>query len=241
MSRLHLSRRFRMAVLIVSATLVLTFLVVPVAPAIASDVSPLQPNSACAHVLQAATSTTPLVVECFLNTTSSYTFEPNELQVPVNASVVFSVGDIGLIYHTFTLDSVANDSQMASMESNAANVAASTLDSYMANRTAVNLYINGSGPYVSKTVPLSKPYGVYTFMCLVQGHFQDGMYGSLYVGLTAPAPAPTTITLNPLEIDAILLTSGAVIVGLFLVLTGRKKVPEDISQDSGKDDKGSST
>lgn len=187
MRRIFATSRFRMAILLIFISAALIFVGMPGTPALAADISPLQSSGACGHVLRQANATSGPEVECFVNATTTLTFEPNQLTVPANATVIFSVGNIGTLIHTFTLDSVANDSVLANWTAAPSAVSGSALSAYFANHTAVNLNITAAGPYVSAPVTLSKAHGIYYYVCLEPSHFQSGMFGELYEGISAPA------------------------------------------------------
>lgn len=160
--------------------------------------SPGSSLSPCYHVVHPVANSSGLTVECFLNATSSLTWTPNLLAVSTNASVVFSIGDIGSLPHHFALDEVPNDPVLASWTQNPSSVSASQLDSYFANHSALEMNISGPGPYVSSPIHLSAPNALYYFVCLFPGHFQSGMFGFLYEGTNLVSvkvtPTPVNVT-----------------------------------------------
>lgn len=143
------------------------------------------------------------------NTTDALLFVPNVLSAsPSHYPIVVAVlvqneGNFG---HTFTLASQSNV----------------TLSP--ANYTA---YFAAHAPLVNSNVPASpggKSWanftivapGVYQYICEISGHFANGMFGFLYVGVPVPAPpaAPSTAV-----VEGWVLAGSAVLLGIGVLLT----------------------
>lgn len=143
------------------------------------------------------------------NTTDSLAFVPNVLSVtPVHYPHVIAVlvrneGNFG---HTFTL----------APQSNVSLSPTNYTAYFAAHAPLVNQNIPaipGATAWANFTIPGP---GVYEFICEISGHFANGMYGFLYVGVPVPAPplAPSTAI-----VDGWVLTGSAVLFGIGVVLT----------------------
>ena len=192
------ARRLKFVALLTVISFLLIFVIAPSVPA-EVVLRPAAATGPCDHILKPAANGSGPTVECFLNATATWTFEPNTLSVPTNATVVFSVGNIGGVGHTFTLDSVANDTNLVNWTANPSVVSATTLSAYFAKHTAVNLNLTSAGPFVSPAVSFSNPHGVYYYVCLIPGHFQSGMFGELYLGLAPKTPTVTPALTLPIQ------------------------------------------
>ncbi len=143
------------------------------------------------------------------NTTDSLSFVPNVLSASTShypvviAVLVTNEGSFG---HTFTLASQSN---------------------VTLSPTNFTTYFASHPPLVNSNVPatpggtawanftVAAP-GVYQYICEVSGHFANGMYGLLYVGVPVPTlpPAPSTAI-----VEGWVLAGSAVLLGIGVVLT----------------------
>lgn len=144
------------------------------------------------------------------NTTDSLAFQPSALagapaQFPANFEI--AVTNLGTFAHTFTL-------------SDQVNVTITTLGSFKTNLPLVNLTIPsvvGKSAYGNFTITTP---GVYEYVCMQSGHFQDGMFGFFYAGVPVPAaPAPLSAAI----VDEWVLAGSAALLGiglLFVAIAG---------------------
>lgn len=209
-------RRHTFALMLILVSLLFLFVVAPNVPA-EVNIAASSPVDPCGHVIKAASGSAGPEIECFLNATSTLTFDPNVLNVPANASIVFDVGNVGGLTHTFTLDNVSNDSKVQGWVQAPTAVTAGQLYSYFANRSAVNLTISGSADSISKPVTLSSPHGLYYYVCLFPGHFQSGMSGELYMGLPKPIPSVTPTLTVPVQVGILAVSFIALAVAGLLI------------------------
>ncbi len=143
------------------------------------------------------------------NTTNSFQFLPNELSSPVGATGVISfdvkVTNLGNLIHTFTVSAKPN-------------ATFSSVGSFLSGGLLVNTTIKG-GTGVSAWANFTVPaLGVYEYICTEPGHFAQGMFGFLYVGVAVPPPPAvpsTAIVAIPILVGSALLLG----VGLFLTLS----------------------
>jgi len=133
---------------------------------------------------------------------SQYLFIPNVLAAnvshfPVNLNVL--VTNLGSFSHTFTMVPQAN-----------VTVTVGNYSSYFdahAPLVSVNVPANPGGTvWANFTIPAP---GVYMYICLIQGHFANGMYGSLYAGV--PVPPPPAAPSTAIVMSWILIGSGALL------------------------------
>ncbi|MCI4354590.1 MAG: hypothetical protein L3K06_04415, partial [Thermoplasmata archaeon] len=120
------------------------------------------------------------------NATDSFRFVPDVLAVapttfPVTVDV--QVSNIGSAPHTWTLAPQSN-----------VTLTPGNFTAYFASHAPMGRVVlqnGGSSNWTNFSV--AKP-GVYEFLCEISGHFLNGMYGFLYVGVAPPAPvaAPST-------------------------------------------------
>jgi uncharacterized cupredoxin-like copper-binding protein len=159
------------------------------------------------------------------NTTDSYTFAPdilaaNATHYPFNLDVlVTNTGNLG---HTFTVASQTNVTVPLSFDGY-----------FAANPPLVSAQVpGGAGSAVWANFTVPGP-GVYQFICTIQGHYQNGMSGELYVGVQVPPQpaAPSTAVIQ----GWILVGSGVLLgVGILLAATtaymGRFPPPTESSE-----------
>ena len=154
------------------------------------------------------TSTAP-GLELSENTTNSLTFVPDVLSAtPAHYPVVIAVlvTNQGSFGHTFTMAPQSNVTLLS---------------------TNYTTYFAAHAPLVNQNVPavpggtvwanftVTSP-GVYQYICEVSGHFANGMYGFLYVGVPVPLPpAPPSTAI----VEGWVLVGSAVLLGIGVVLT----------------------
>jgi uncharacterized cupredoxin-like copper-binding protein len=140
------------------------------------------------------------------NATTGLSFVPSLLGVqpthyPVAVDVL--VTNVGALPHTFTIESQPNVTLSPT----------SFYATFKAAPPAANVSVPNPGSTAWANFTLTKP-GVYEFICEVLGHFSNGMFGFLYVGVPVPAIAvPSTEIVAP-----ILLEGGGALLGLGVVL-----------------------
>jgi uncharacterized cupredoxin-like copper-binding protein len=140
------------------------------------------------------------------NTTNSFSFVPNALSAgpSVHGAVTLHVlvTNQGSLSHTFT---VAGQS----------NVTLTTIGYFASHPPLANVSVPdspGGSVWANFTVP---GVGVYEYVCTVPGHFIQGMFGFLYVGVPVPPPPPSPST----AIVAIPVLAGSgVLLGVGLAL-----------------------
>lgn len=160
------------------------------------------------HVLPAGSKS---VQYAFVNATGSLTFVPSILEIVPQVPVQFVVGYQGTT-HTFTLVSCSNDTNIT------AGVALPTNDGCL-NNPLVNSGDQSPGnTWVSP--PTIIKAGIYWYVCEIPGHFQAGMFGHVYVGITPTPPASLPSVQNVLQLGVLLLIATVVGGAAFLVLMG---------------------
>lgn len=123
---------------------------------------------------------------------SALEFVPDEVQINVTTFPVtldVAISNLGSNYHTWFLEGQPN---------------------YTLNSGNFSSYFTSHPPLASVSVPTSpgtvvwanftvKAAGIYEYICTVPGHFANGMYGFLYVGVPAPAPpvVPSSAIVTP--------------------------------------------
>ncbi len=140
------------------------------------------------------------------NTTDALRFVPDILSTPKGAAVTgpvkidIVVTNLGSFAHTFTVSSQVN-------------VTLTTLAPLKTHAPLTNLTVpSGGSNHTTFTVPAP---GIYEYVCTVDSHFQNGMFGLLYVGVPVPPPPPTPTT----AIFAIpILAGSAVLLGVGVAL-----------------------
>ncbi len=143
------------------------------------------------------------------DTTDSLSFVPNVLSAsPSHYPVVIAVlvTNEGSFGHTFTL---APQSNVTLSPTNFTTYFASHPPLVNSNVPA----LPGGTSWANFTVPAP---GVYQYICEVAGHFANGMYGLLYVGVPVPTPPPAPSTAI---VEGWVLAGSAVLLGIGVVLT----------------------
>jgi plastocyanin len=151
------------------------------------------------------------------NTTDALAFVPNVLSAsPTHYPIVVAVlvTNEGSFGHTFTM---APQTNVTLLPSNFTTY-------FAAHPPLVNQAVPAvPGGTVWANFTVAAP-GVYQYICEVSGHFANGMYGFLYVGVPVPAPpaAPSTAIVQGWVLvgSAVLLGIGAVLVAV-AALAGR--------------------
>ncbi len=140
------------------------------------------------------------------NTTNSFSFVPNALSAgpTVHTAVTLHilVTNQGDLSHTFT---VAAES----------NVTLTTIGYFASHPPLVNVSVPdsaGGTVWANFTAP---GVGVYEYVCTVPGHFNQGMFGFLYVGVPVPPPPPSPSTAI---VSVPVLAGSAVLLGIGLAL-----------------------
>jgi uncharacterized cupredoxin-like copper-binding protein len=153
------------------------------------------------------TSTAPGMMG-FDNTTDSLSFVPdvlvaNAAHYPFNLDILLT--NTGSLGHTFSMAAQSN---------------------YSLSPANFSTYFQAHPPLVSVTVPggagatvwanLTVPGpGVYMYICEVDNHFQNGMYGFLYVGIPPP---PTPAAPSTAVIQGWILVGSGVLLGIGILL-----------------------
>ncbi|MGA8709901.1 MAG: hypothetical protein ACLP8Y_06445 [Thermoplasmata archaeon] len=143
------------------------------------------------------------------NTTDSLSFLPNVLSAtPTHYPIVIAVQvtNGGSFGHTFTL----------APQSNVTLSPTNFTDYFADHAPLVNQLVPAvPGGSVWANFTISAP-GVYQYICEVAGHFANGMYGFLYVGVPVPLPpaAPSTAI-----VEGWVLVGSAFLLGIGVVLT----------------------
>jgi uncharacterized cupredoxin-like copper-binding protein len=139
------------------------------------------------------------------NASDTFRFIPDVLSAqpahfPVNIAI--DLHNIGVLPHTFTLAAQSN-------------VSLSTVGYFKANPALSNVSIPTNGTksaWANFTVPAA---GVYEYVCLTSGHFQNGMYGYFYVGVLPPPPAAPPSTAI---VESWVLAGSAILLGIGVML-----------------------
>lgn len=139
------------------------------------------------------------------NTTNSFSFQPSSLsispaQYPVNVQV--TVTNLGTYQHTFTL-------------SGQPNVTLTTIGYFHTNPPLANISIPDVVGHSAMASFAIKLPGIYEYVCTIPGHFTEGMFGFLYVGVPVPAPpAPPSTAI----FDTWLLAGSLALLGIGVLL-----------------------
>jgi plastocyanin len=151
----------------------------------------------------------------FLNATGAIIFVPSILVASPGLPIVFEVGVQGALSHTFTLDSIPNDTGLSNSFSNS-----QLLAYFVAHPPLVNDPLSPNAPPVV-TPPITMPasHGIYEYVCTVPGHF-PGMQGHIYVGVT-PQPPNSVPVIGQVVQVGLFVVAAVVLAGAgLLVLMG---------------------
>ncbi len=138
------------------------------------------------------------------NTTDQFQFVPNVLSAgaSVHGQVTMHVHitNQGNLDHTFTVSPTSN-------------YTLTTIGYFSTVTPLANVTVNSSATtWANFSVPGP---GVYEYACTVLGHFQQGMWGLLYVGVPVPPPPPSPSTAI---VEIPVLVGSAVLLGVGLAL-----------------------
>jgi uncharacterized cupredoxin-like copper-binding protein len=149
-----------------------------------------------------------LIQENTTNANGAVAYVPNLLSAsPTAYPAVLDVNitNLGDFNHTFTVVAQPNVNLTPSNYS-------AYFQTYPALVNASVPAIPGAHVWANFSVPKA---GVYQYFCEITGHFADGMYGYLYVGIPPPAlPPPPSTAL----VETWILAGSAALLGIGLVL-----------------------
>lgn len=155
------------------------------------------------------------------NTTDSLSFVPNILDLtpsayPVTVDVL--VTNLGNDGHTFTMSPLSNVTLLPS----------NFTQFFQQHSPLTNAPIpSGAGNAAWANFTVYGP-GVYQYICTITGHFANGMYGFLYVGVPIPPPPPplsTAIVQGWILVGVAALLGVGIAVVIMASLTGRMPPP----------------
>jgi uncharacterized cupredoxin-like copper-binding protein len=155
----------------------------------------------------------------YVNASDTYRFLPDQLNAssvlhfPVAVHLFY--GTLGVLSHTFTLSPIPNY-----------NLSTANYTSFFTQHPPL-IDLNAplsAGSYTNGSFVISAP-GYYEFICTIPGHFVNGMYGFLYVGVPVPAPAITTESTGLVQVEILIAGGALVAIGALLatvaMFTGR--------------------
>jgi len=171
------------------------------------------------------------VEDVAISTEYAFEFLPPQVTVTAGDTIDLVVTQADDIPHTFTLSSVVNYTIPNTYTT-------SQLYAFFnAHPPLVNLSLPptvGAEAFANFTAP---PVGTYEFVCEIQGHFEEGMYGFLTTsnqGHTSTGSSSTSFPLSTLEIGVIVVVAAVIVVGVALTWRrSRKKAPESPSPGAG--------
>ncbi|MCI4353026.1 MAG: hypothetical protein L3K14_06525 [Thermoplasmata archaeon] len=147
----------------------------------------------------------------YVNATDTYTFVASHLdgssvtKFPVAVNVFF--GTLGVLSHTFTLSAIPNY--------NLGSLNSSTF--FTQHPPLVNIAApTSTGSYTNGSFVLNGP-GAYEFICTIQGHFANGMFGFLYAGVPVPTPV-VVANLSTALVQTEVLIGGGALLGIGALL-----------------------
>jgi hypothetical protein len=146
----------------------------------------------------------------YVNASDTYKFVSDTLDAssvtkfPIQVNVFF--GTLGVLSHTFTVSPIPN---------------------YNLSTTNYTAFFVQHPPLVNIPVPLSAGAfnngsfvldgpGYYEFICTIQGHFANGMFGFLYAGI--PVVQPFVPVESTALVQSEVLVGGGALLGIGLVL-----------------------
>ncbi len=152
-----------------------------------------------------------------VSTTDTFSFVPSDLGVSPTAypaTIDVLVTNEGSLPHTFTLDPASNDT-----------LSPATFTQYFAaHPPKANVNVPAAtGGTVWANFTINAP-GVYEFICEVPGHFANGMFGHLYVGVAPPAnvtPPSTALVQTGVLLGAGSLLGVGIVLAAAAAYTGR--------------------
>jgi plastocyanin len=182
--------------------------------------SPLAPKVAAASGVKADASTCSIEV----TVSSAFAFGISNNYCAPGSTISLEVLQTDSTAHTFTLIPAANFS--FNPGSNTTDQIQTFLD---AHPPLVNIVVStnpGSANFTNFSAP---PVGAYQYVCMEQGHFTEGMYGEIGIGVhVASTSAPDDGPGAPVFIIAGTIT-GLVVIALVLgFVVGRRREDEDM-------------
>jgi uncharacterized cupredoxin-like copper-binding protein len=156
------------------------------------------------------------ILTFFVNASDSYKFISDALngssvtKYPVQVTVFF--GTLGVLSHTFTLSPVPNY-----------NLSSNNYTTFFAQHVPlVNIPApTSAGSYNNASFIIAAP-GYYEFICTIQGHFANGMFGFLYVGI--PVVVPYVPVVSTALVQTEVLIGGGSLLGIGAVLAAAAAV-----------------
>ncbi len=152
----------------------------------------------------ASSAATGVVDYVNISATSSFAFTPDSVTVTPGALVRLAVTQEADFLHTFLLSPEADYTIPTS------STHAQLLAYFTAHPPIVNLSL-GSTPgavfYANFTAP---PVGTYEFVCIVSGHFEAGMHGTLVSGTTSSSGGMSVTTIDIAAIVIVIVVLAAV-------------------------------
>ena len=151
----------------------------------------------------------------FVNATGAITFVPSILVASPGLPIVFEVGIQGPLSHTFTLDSIPNDTGLSNSFSNS-----QLLAYFVAHPPLVDDPLSPSSPpVVTAAISMPASHGIYEYVCTVPGHF-PGMQGHIYVGVTPQPPNNVPVVSQVVQVGLFVVAAVVLAGAGFLVLMG---------------------
>ncbi len=146
----------------------------------------------------------------YVNASDSYKFVSDTLdgssvtKFPVSVTVF--LGTLGVLSHTFTLSALPNY-----------NLSTANYTTFFAQHVPlVNIPVPlSAGTYNNGSFIINAP-GYYEFICSIQGHFANGMFGFLYVGI--PVVEPYVPVISTAIVQSEVLIGGGSLLGIGVVL-----------------------
>lgn len=160
----------------------------------------------------------------YVNASDTYRFLPDSLNAssvtkfPVAINVFF--GTVGVLSHTFTLSPVPDY-----------NLSSSNYSTFFTQHAPlVNIPVpTSAGSYNNATFVITTA-GYYEYICSITGHFANGMFGFLYVGI--PTVVPYVANVSTAIVQSEILVGGGSLLAIGVVLaaaaavTGRVPPPK---------------
>jgi len=163
----------------------------------------------------------PSVESAWLNVsaTTGTAFTPNQLTAPAGALVHLKVTQLADFDHTFVLSPQANFSFPTS------DTTSDLVTYFNAHTPLVNLSL-GTTPGASFFANFTAPApGTYEFVCVVNGHFAGGMFGTLTTTSPGSSPAPASTSDMTLLIVAAVVVVLVVVAAVAMLAMRRRKTP----------------
>jgi uncharacterized cupredoxin-like copper-binding protein len=150
------------------------------------------------------------ILTFYVNASDTYRFISNTLNAssvtsyPVAITVFF--GTVGVLSHTFTLSPLPNY-----------NLSSNNYTTFFAQHAPlVNIPApTSAGTFNNGSFIITAP-GYYEFICTIQGHFSNGMFGFLYIGI--PVVVPYVPVVSTALVQTEILIGGGSLLGIGVVL-----------------------